>query len=178
MRDIKDILRELHNSLQSNSFDVNTSAINKTSDGFSMTMQDKKTTIITSKLFSISPSIFFDEKSKSGFIEAREYKMIFKIMNELKKYNMFWYYDYTSKSDNSDSKAINALRRYGILIKTSNNALHIVNPLMISYGSPLQVFMRSISKLDENKFRLNDDLLIHLDDIKYKKDFSEIFDLG
>jgi len=92
-------------------------------------------------------------------LDNAEKELVAIIISELKLYNIFWYYEY-DKSKRS-YRNILSLRNKEILIKTSNDFVHIVNPKFIRKGDIKRVIVASKTLLDDVS-ELNEKLMKQL----------------
>lgn len=91
---------------------------------------------------------------------AAELKMVCKIMSELKKCNAFWHYPYREIGGKLE-KTIGTLRSKGILFKTENLAMHLVNPEKIRRGA-YDFVVAATTKLIEESSTISLELYKHL----------------
>ncbi len=112
-----------------------------------------KTWVVKHDAVSIGPNLLLS-------LNAAELKMVCKIISELKLYNAFWYYPYREIGGKPE-KTIGTLRTKGILLKTENLAMHLVNPDKIRRGG-YDVVVAATSKLVEERKIISEELCIHL----------------
>ncbi len=102
-------------------------------------------------------------------LNAAELSIVVQIISELKRYNVFWYFPYREKGGTKE-RAILSLRKKGVLIKTEDITMHIVNPRYIKRGGILGVLAASI-ELVQQKGRINIKFYKHLK-------IPDVFSLG
>jgi len=98
---------------------------------------------------SVNPKVFENTTSL-------EQSMIIEIVQQLKKNNALWFYDYRThniRGRSTKERAILALRRKRVLYKTELNSLHLVNPLMIRRGAIETVIAATYELLSTEKTR-------------------------
>lgn len=114
---------------------------------------DKKTAMVPTDFVMLEP------KFMKGLTKG-ERDIVIQIVSELKMYNALWYSNYRDKGGRFEKK-IGLLRNRGILIKTSNNEIHIVNPWIIRRGEIKRVIVAT-NKLLENEKPIDKKMIINL----------------
>ncbi|WP_298737265.1 hypothetical protein [uncultured Chitinophaga sp.] len=82
-------------------------------------------------------------------LEARELRLAVTIIEELCRNNMLWYFDH--REDSRDKKAISSLRARGVLHRTEEATIHIVNPWFIRKGDIPATIAATSSVLNGSK---------------------------
>lgn len=119
-------LTEVWLAAASHSVFSNIPQVNFTNSSYERIPSPKKTKFIPTNDVSINPKVFENTS-------ISEKAVIIEIIEQLKRYNAFWYCDYRDKGG-AKERAILSLRKKGVLFKTELNSLHLVNPMMIRKG--------------------------------------------
>lgn len=70
-----------------------------------------------------------------------------RIIPEMKRNNVFWYYESTNSHDRA---AIAALKRAEILFSTDDTGYYIVNPFKLRRGKPMRAVAASLAMLSKS----------------------------
>jgi hypothetical protein len=139
-----DIAYRLSNDLQEVTIHVD-----KT-DG--MTYMHDATEVVDQQL---QQSIAILETDLLNGLSARAFKLLARVISEMKMNNIFWLSGPTSSADR---KAIFELKQKDILIKTDRTGVYLINPFKLRRGKPLATIMASIAELakDNSIVKLRD----------------------
>ena len=94
--------------------------------GYSRENLDEKEHFVPTDFTIVDPMLL-------GTLDARELRLAVVIIRELHRNNMLWFFDH--RKNNRDKKAIASLRKKGILYRTEEPTIHIVNPWSIRRGN-------------------------------------------